>query len=184
CRRRWTASARRPAAGCPWPSRAPARATGSAWPAPTATGCARSSPPTAVTAPPATCRRDGRIPPARTASSVAWTRTATRAAESPLPASACQPHPGRGVVAGALPGARLAVDARLDRLRAQRVRYQGQVDAQAQVAAERGLPVVPPAEDAGLLAVQAERIVQAQRLQPHQRLALGGRSQDVALVPQ
>jgi uncharacterized membrane protein YeaQ/YmgE (transglycosylase-associated protein family) len=62
---------------------------------------------------------------------------------------------------------------------AQRIRHQGEVDAQAEVAAERGLPVVPPAEHAGIVVVQAETVVQPERQQLLQRGAFRGRGQDV-----
>src|SRR3546814_6189642 len=77
--------------------------------------------------------------------------------------SRCQPHPRGRVVARALPRPRFTIDAGFDGLLAQGVGDQGQVDAQAQVAAEGGLAVVPPAEDAAGVVVQAEGVVQAQR---------------------
>src|SRR3546814_19761928 len=70
-----------------------------------------------------------------------------------------------------------------DLLLAQGVGDQGQVDAQAQVAAEGGLAVVPPAEDAAGVVVQAEGVVQAQRLQAAQGVAFGGGGEDVVVVP-
>src|SRR5690606_9118347 len=72
--------------------------------------------------------------------------------------------PCRRMVARPLPSAGVAVDAGFDDLLAQGVGDQGQVDAQPEVAAEGGLAVIPPAEDAGGVVVQAEGIVQAQRL--------------------
>lgn len=71
-------------------------------------------------------------------------------------------HPRRRVVARALPGARLTVDAHGLDVVFERIGDQGQVDAQAQVAPERGLPLIPPAEHAGLLPPQAEGIVQTE----------------------
>src|SRR3546814_6739602 len=93
--------------------------------------------------------------------------------------SGLQSYPGRRVVAWAFPGPGFAVDAGFDGLLAQGVGDQGQVDAQAQVAAEGGLAVVPPAEDAAGVVVQAEGVVQAQRLQAAQGVAFGGGGEDV-----
>src|SRR5690606_35060946 len=80
-------------------------------------------------------------------------------------------------------GARLTVDAGGGDLAPQCFGHQGQVDAQAEVAAERGHPVVPPAEDPTLVVQQAVAVVQAHAEQVAQGGALGGRSQDVVLVP-
>src|SRR3546814_5488744 len=66
---------------------------------------------------------------------------------------------------------------------AQGVGDQGQVDAQARVAGEGGLAVVPPAEDAAGVVVQAEGVVQAQRRQAAQGVAFGGGGEDVVVVP-
>ena len=77
-------------------------------------------------------------------------------------ASSVQLHPGRRVVAGPVPGAWLAIDTRGRAVRAQRLRHQRQVDAQPQVAPERALPVIPPAEIARLRVERAVHVVQAQ----------------------
>src|SRR3546814_12775776 len=73
-------------------------------------------------------------------------------------------------------------DTGVDGLLAKGVGDQSQVDAQAQVAAEGGLAVVPPAEDAAGVVVQAEGVVQAQRLQAAQGVAFGGGGEDVVVV--
>src|SRR5690606_19456522 len=106
-----------------------------------------------------------------------------RAAEPRWPGSAAELDPRGCVVAGTLPRARLAIDARGHRRPTQRVGHQGEVDAQAEVAAEGGLAIVPPAEDAAFVAVQPEAIVQPQVEQRTQRVALRAGGQDVALVP-
>ena len=59
------------------------------------------------------------------------------------------------MVAWSFPGARDAVDVGAAGLVAQRVGHQSEVDAQAEVAAERGLTVVPPAVLAGRVVEQA-----------------------------
>src|SRR3546814_3358345 len=102
---------------------------------------------------------------------------------SDVGSSDLQPHPRWRVVARALPRPRFTIDAGFDGLLAQGVGDQGQVDAQAQVAAEGGLAVVPPAEDAAGVVVQAEGVVQAQRLQAAQGVAFGGGGEDVVVVP-
>src|SRR5690606_14598850 len=137
--------------------------------------CARCSPPTpaARVRAPRRPTKAGGTRPVATASNArsrprCWNRGPGRTPERRTRRSARQRDPYRRVVAGTLPGARFAVDARFDRLAAQGVGDQGQVDAQAEVAAERGLAVIPPAEDAGLVVVQAEAVVQAQRQQPLQ----------------
>src|SRR3546814_17774608 len=56
-------------------------------------------------------------------------------------------------------------------------------DTEAQVWAEGGRAVVPPAEDAAGGVVKAEGVEQAQRLQAAQGVAFGGGGEDVVVVP-
>lgn len=78
------------------------------------------------------------------------------------------------MIARSVPRPRFAVDVRRAGLVAQRIRNQRQVDAQAEVAAEAGLAVIPPAEEAAFAVMQAIGVVQAEVEQSFQRGALGG----------
>ena len=75
------------------------------------------------------------------------------------------PARGRWRVLGAAQG---AVDAGARGRSGATLRYRGQVDAQAEVAPERGLAVIPTAEHAGLVVVR-KPVVQVQREQALQR---------------
>src|SRR6185437_4626585 len=86
----------------------------------------------------------------------------------------------RSVVGGTLPGARRAIDRRGCQLRAQCLAGQDQVDAQAQVAAERALPVIPPTEMSRVFHERAKRIDEAKIEDAAQRRALGFRAQHLS----
>ncbi len=66
------------------------------------------------------------------------------------------------MVSGPFPGTRDAVGVGAAGFVAQRVGHQGQVDAQAKVAAKAGLTVIPPAAEPAFAVMQAIRVVQAQ----------------------
>src|SRR6478609_5131483 len=95
-----------------------------------------------------------------TATAIASERAVAVRSALTLPRS--ELHPDGRMVTRPIPRPRLAINHRRRAARLQRRAEQHEIDAQAEVAAETGRAVIPPAEMPGLLVVQAEAVVQAE----------------------
>jgi len=87
------------------------------------------------------------------------------------------------LVGCAFPSTRHAVDPGAAATRPQRVADQDQIDAQAAIAPERALPVIPPRIVSAILFEQPKAVVQAERVQARKCRAFWRRAQHL-LVPQ
>src|SRR5574337_999214 len=118
-------------------------------------------------------------PALRCAQPLAGHSTATRAAWRSRAGSHIQFQRHRSVVGWPLPAPRFAVDRRRRGRGFERITDQDQVDAQAHVAAERRLSIVPPAVVPGIGLEQAEAVMQTKVGERLEGGALRRRAQDV-----